>query len=83
VSTVTISPAAPSLRVGAHITLSATLEDSGGNVLTGRVVTWTSSDPSIATVKSDGTVTGIAKGHAVITATSEGKSGTVTVVVSP
>lgn len=83
VKTVTISPAAPKVRVGAHTTLSATLKDSGGNVLTGRVVTWTSSARSIATVQSDGTVTGIAKGNAVITATSEGKSGTVTVVVSP
>ena len=35
-----------------------------------RTVTWSSSDPSIATVDEDGTVTAIAKGEAIITAES-------------
>ena len=37
--------------------------------------TWTSSDPNIATVAADGTVTGIAKGTVTITATTDADQG--------
>jgi len=63
--------------------LTATLKDAGGNVLMGRVVVWKSSDPSIANVAADGTVNAVAKGAAVITATSEGKSDTANLTVTP
>ena len=43
-------------------------------------VTWSSSDPSVATVEN-GVITGIAKGNAVITATSEGMSAECLVTV--
>lgn len=46
-------------------------------------ITWSSSDAKIATVSSDGTVKGITKGKAVITAkTSNGKTATCNVTVS-
>jgi uncharacterized protein YjdB len=64
--------------------LAALTEDSVGGVLTGRTVTWTTSNPSVATVSPTGLVTAVsAAGNATITATSEGKSGTsaITVVV--
>ncbi len=83
VSTVSISPANPAVAAKATILLSATLQDAIGNVLTGRVVTWKSSNTNVATVAADGTVTGVAKGTAVITATSEGKSGTANLTVTP
>src|SRR5262249_38668434 len=51
-------------------------------VLAGRVVTWGSSDPTVATVSSSGLVTGVAAGTATITATSEGKNGTSTITVT-
>jgi uncharacterized protein YjdB len=63
--------------------LTATLRDANGNIVTGRVVTWTSSSNQIATVNADGLVTGVAIGTATITATSEGKIGTATVSVTP
>jgi uncharacterized protein YjdB len=69
------------LTVSQTGTLAATLKDAAGNVLTGRVVTWTSSLGAIATVSSTGVVTGQSPGTTTITATSEGKSGTATVVV--
>jgi uncharacterized protein YjdB len=69
------------LGVSATGTLTATLKDAAGNVLTGRTVTWTSSLGAIATVSSTGVVTGQSPGTATITATSEGKTGTATVVV--
>ena len=51
----------------------------------GNKVTWTSSNPAVATVDSQGTVTAVGNGTTVITATVDGKSATktVNVVVSP
>jgi hypothetical protein len=84
VATVTISPASPNVNVGQSTQLSTVLKDAGGNTLTGRVVTWASSSSAIATVATDGMLTGVAAGSATITATSEGVSGTaVATVVSP
>jgi len=61
--------------------LTATLRDALGNILTGREVKWSSSNTSVAKVDGDGTVTAQERGNATITATSEGKSGTASVVV--
>jgi uncharacterized protein YjdB len=59
----------------------ATLLDATASPATNRSIIWTSSAPSVAMVSSNGLVTGLAIGSAVITATSEGKSGSVTVTV--
>src|SRR6185295_17259301 len=53
-----------------------------GNVLGGRTVTWSSGAAGVATVSSQGLVTGVAGGSAQITATSEGKSGSATITVN-
>ena len=82
VATVTISPAAKTLVVGGTSQLNAIVKDARGNTLTGRVVTWTSSDETKVTVSATGVVTGVVLGSATITATSEGKSGTALVTVS-
>jgi hypothetical protein len=52
------------------------MRDANNNVLTGRVVTWSSSNPLVSTVSASGLVTVIAVGGATITATSETKTGT-------
>src|SRR5207244_2053813 len=62
--------------------LTATNKDANGNVLTGRVVTWASSNTPVATVSSTGLVTGVAQGQATITATSEGKQGMAAITVT-
>jgi uncharacterized protein YjdB len=67
--------------VGFTAPLTALTRDASGNVLTGRVVTWTSSNTAVASVSSAGVVTGVKVGTATITATSEGKTGTATVTV--
>lgn len=55
--------------------LTATTTPTGGNV------TWTSSNPSVATVSSTGLVTSVGYGNATITATSGSVSATCSVVV--
>jgi len=74
---VTVTPAMANVMVGQQIQLGATTADAMGNVLTGRVVTWASSNTAVATVSSTGLVMALALGQATITATSEGQSGTV------
>src|SRR5207302_6078782 len=82
VASVTVSPTTPNMYVGGTVQLTATLKDASGNVLTGRTVTWTTSNGAIATVSASGLVTGVAVGAGTITATSEGQSGTAAVTVS-
>jgi uncharacterized protein YjdB len=78
VASVSVSPPTASLLVGATVQLSATTRDANNNVLTGRVVTWASANPGIASVSSTGLVTGVGAGSTTITATSETKTGTAT-----
>jgi hypothetical protein len=82
VATVEVTPAAASIMVGATVQLSATLRDSTGAVLTGRVVTWSSGAGGVAGVSTDGLVSGLAAGSATITATREGVSGTASITVT-
>ena len=82
VASVAVTPATASVQVGQTVQLTATPQDASGSPLAGRVVTWASSAPGIATVSASGLVTGVAAGTATLTATSEGKSGTATVTVT-
>ena len=82
VALVTVSLAANSVLVGGTTQATATTRDAGGNVLTGRAITWTSSNTAVATVSSAGLVTGVAAGSADIIAISEGKSGQATLSVT-
>jgi uncharacterized protein YjdB len=82
VASVSVSPTAPSLTVGGTIQLSATTRDASGNVLTGRTVTWTSSNAGAASVNSSGLVTAVSAGSATISAFSEGQTGSSTVTVT-
>ena len=82
VASVVMSPATASLTVGQTVQLGATPRDANGNALTGRVVTWASSAPAVASVNGSGLVTAVAAGTATITATSEGQSGSATITVT-
>ena len=82
VAAVTLAPTPGIVQVGSTLTLTPTLRDATNGILTGRVVTWQSSLPTVATVSATGVVSGIAPGGPVmITATSEGVSGSATVTV--
>ncbi|MGH7512341.1 MAG: Ig-like domain-containing protein [Gemmatimonadales bacterium] len=82
VASVEVTPATSSIVVNGTVQLSAAPKDVGGEPLGGRTVTWSSSAPQVATVSTDGLVTGAAAGSATITATSEGVDGTATVTVT-
>ena len=82
VATTSVSPATSTIYPTQTVQLTATLKDSADNVLTGRTVTWTSSDTTIAQVSTSGLVTARGLGTATITATSETRSGTATVTVA-
>jgi uncharacterized protein YjdB len=83
VASVTVSPASVSLFVGQTVQLTATPKDANGNPLTGRTITWASSNASLASVNGSGLVTGVVTGSATVSATSEGKTGSAAVTVAP
>ncbi len=85
VSSVSVTPGSQSILAGATSQFTATTKSASGAVLTGRTVTWASSDVAVATVSPTGLVTGVAPGGPVtITARSEGIDGaaSVTILVS-
>jgi hypothetical protein len=79
---VSVDPPTVTLPLGTTQTLTATIKDAAGSTLSGRAVTWASSDQSIASVTSGGAVAGVAAGNATITATSEGKTGSSAITVT-
>jgi uncharacterized protein YjdB len=84
VATVEVTPASASLIAGTNAPLAVTVKDAAGNVLTDRVVVWTTSNAAQATVNGAGVVTGVdAGGPVTITATSEGKSASAAITVLP
>jgi alpha-tubulin suppressor-like RCC1 family protein len=82
VATVLLLPSGPVVGVGAHAPLTAITLAQNGDTLTRRQITWSSADPAVATVDSQGVVTGVAAGTASIGAEVEGKSASLTVTVS-
>src|SRR4051794_1186736 len=76
-----VTSLADSMTVGDQRPLAVALSDANGGVLTGRGVTWTSSDNAVATVGPTGVLAAVAPGRATITATSEGRTGELTVAV--
>jgi len=89
VSTINIRPIAPLVNVGDTLMLSAELRDANNVVLTGRGMSWTSVDTSVATIQATAPATQQARligrrvGNAVIVATSESKRDTVIARVDP
>ncbi|ANY65532.1 hypothetical protein BBD42_02915 [Paenibacillus sp. BIHB 4019] len=82
VTGVTVSPTTLTLTAGgAAGTLTAEILPSNA---TNKKVTWTSSDPSVATVDEDGVVTPLTAGTVTITATTEdgGQTATSTVTIN-
>ena len=83
VASVTITPVIDSAFIGERVTFRATALDAQSRALPDRFVLWSSNNPAVATVSSDGEVIALALGSARIRATVEGISADATMVVTP
>jgi hypothetical protein len=81
IASISVSPTNDTLFVRETVEIVATLRDAANNVVTGRVVNWTSTAPNIALVSGTGLVTGVGDGVATITATADGRSATAAIRV--
>lgn len=70
IESITITPNPVEVLIGETVTLNTEILPAGGNY----TVTWKSYNEDIATVDTDGTVTGIASGNVIIMAESDGKT---------
>lgn len=77
-----LTPLAPWIQVGDTMHMAATVRNVAGRVLDGAAVTWTTSNPAVATVDSLGVLRAVGFGSASVTATSSGRTGSVIVRVS-
>lgn len=79
VTGVTISPKTASVDVGGTTKLDSTVAPS---TATNKSVSYTSSEEAVATVSSNGTVTGVSEGEATITVTTQDGSKTDTATIT-
>lgn len=90
VASVTVVPESITVVETAHmyapapqIGFRAIARDANGNQVIGRRITWASSDPTIVRVDSGGFAWGLVIGSAVVTATTDGVTGSASVNVTP
>jgi len=79
--TITIEPAQNTLAIGRTVTLTATIRDAEGRVITDRAITWISGNPTVASVSATGVVRALNAGTATISAISDPGLGLARVVV--
>ncbi|WKW13347.1 Ig-like domain-containing protein [Pseudogemmatithrix spongiicola] len=82
VASVAVTGPASTLFVDHSLNLTATPRSASNQPLAGRIVTWTSSNPSVASVSDQGVVTGVGAGTVTITAVVEAIVGQMTLTVS-
>jgi len=83
VASVRIEPASATAlaSLGDTLQLTAVALDARGGPLSGFAFTWSSSDGAVAAVDGAGLVTAKANGNAVVSASTEGKSGEIAIAV--
>ncbi len=80
---ITLSPDTTIITsLGETAQLAAVVQDQEGEDVSGLSLEWSSADPSIATVDSDGKVTAVGFGETVITASLATTSGSATILIS-
>ena len=85
-TTITVAPASTTLySVGAETSLHATVRDQNDRVVHRQTISWSSGDPSVATVDDQGRVTATGEGSVEITAAlagvADGPQGTAGIMV--
>ncbi|MGY8779064.1 MAG: Ig-like domain-containing protein, partial [Longimicrobiales bacterium] len=83
IGTVVVTPGTASLLEGEMLQFRSSVEDDAGRALPRATVAWTSDNPAIASVDSNGMVTALAAGNASVTADFRGVTGSATVTVIP
>ncbi|MNZ45674.1 gamma-glutamyl-gamma-aminobutyrate hydrolase [compost metagenome] len=79
--TITVPPMTLAAGLTGQLAANGSYSD-GSSVNVTPSVSWTSSDPAVATVDASGLVTGVATGTATITGTLDGQSATLSVTVT-
>lgn len=82
VAAVSVVLPAPSLIAGQTARAVATPLDADGTALPNRLIVWESSSSAIASVTDSGMVSAMSPGSALISATSEGQTGSATLTVA-
>lgn len=82
VASIALTPPAATIAVGEQLRLTARLLNGAGRDVEPRPISWSSSNPGIATVDGTGLATGVAAGMAEISAAVEGRSSSTTVTVT-
>jgi len=81
VANMTLVPRTATIGTGQVVALTAQVLDEFGDRMAGVKYTWSSSNESVATVSTSGTVYGQAEGRAAITARAHGQAQTSSVHV--
>jgi uncharacterized protein YjdB len=81
VASIEVFPEAAEIAPSETLEFGAITRDKDGNLVTARLIVWSSSDDEVATVSQTGLVTGIDDGTARITATTEGEKGSALITV--
>lgn len=81
VAEVRIVPDTATIAVGETKTYAGLVKDRFGFAVAGATLTWSSSNPAVATVSAAGVVTGVGAGTATLLATSVSRSDTALVTV--
>jgi hypothetical protein len=81
---ITIAPSNPAITKGATLQLTATgIFDDGTQHALGASVTWQTSQSAVATINTQGNVTGVGEGVAQVSAAYQGVTGSTSVTVGP
>ena len=82
VDAILLAPVLDTLEAFSSEMIGRILKDADGNVVTNRAIQWSSSNPAVAAIDPvTGMLTAVDRGTVTVTATSEGKSATVTRVI--
>jgi hypothetical protein len=82
--TLSVVANSPTLTIGQSTQITAMVKDAAGQPATSGPIAWSTSAPAVASVSTEGSVTALSAGTAMITATTNGKSaGTPVTVVAP
>ncbi len=81
-ASIAVSPSSLSMIIGTTSQLAATVSNAAGNPISGAVVSWTSNNANVATVATNGLVTALGYGSAIVTASSGSVTRQVAVAVN-